>query len=109
MAVQVILQQAGPLPITATFNAIGDSPMYVEVNGSVWTQTANVMIGIDIQIDGQAVGKAQIFSNAQSTHRTVVPAYVQVKLAQGQHKITLAASANTVSDFNDRFTAVIHY
>ena len=109
MAVQLILQQAGPLPITASFNSIGDTPMYLEVNGSVWTQTANVMIGIDIQIDGQAIGKAQIFSNANTTHRTVVPAYIQVKLGQGPHKLTLAASANTVSDFNDRFTAVIHY
>jgi hypothetical protein len=109
MAVQVILQQAGPLPITATFNAIGDSPMYVEVNGSVWTQTTNVMIGIDIQIDGQALGKAMIYSNGNTTHRTVVPAYIQVKLAQGPHKLTLAPSANTVSDSNDRFTAVIHY
>ena len=109
MAVQLILQQAGPLPITATFNSIGDTPMYLEVNGSVWTQTANVLIGIDIQIDGQAVGKAQIFSNGNTTHRAVVPAYIQVKLGQGPHKLTLAASANTVSDFNDRFTAVIHY
>jgi hypothetical protein len=83
--------------------------MYVEVNGTVWTQTANVMIGIDILIDGQGVGKAVVFSNAPSTHRAVVPAYIQVKLGQGQHKITLAASANTVSDLNDRFTAVIHY
>jgi len=109
MAVQLVLQQAGPLPITASFNSIGDSPMYLEVNGSVWTQTANVMIGIDIQIDGQAAGKAQLFSNGSTTHRAVVPAYLQVKLAQGPHKLTLAASANTVSDSNDRFTAVIHY
>ena len=109
MAVQLILQQAGPLPITASFNSIGDTPMYLEVTGSVWTQTANVMIGIDIQIDGQAVGKAQIFSNGNTTHRAVVPAYIPVKLGQGPHKLTLAASANTVSDFNDRFTAVIHY
>jgi hypothetical protein len=109
MAVQPILQQAGPLPITTTFNSIGDSPMYIEVNGSVWTQTANVLIGIDIQIDGQAAGKAQVFSNAGSTHRPVVGTYIQVKLGQGQHKLTLTASANTVSDFNDRYTAVIHY
>ena len=109
MAVQLILQQAGPLPITATFNSIGDSEMYLEVNGSVWTQTPNVMIGIDIQIDGQAAGKAMLYSNGPSTHRAVVPAYIPVQLAPGPHKLTLAASANTVSDSNDLFTAVIHY
>lgn len=109
MAVQLILQQAGPLPITAAFNSIGDSPMYLEVNGSVWTQTPNVMTSINIAIDGQTVGQASIFSNGASTHRAVVPAYIQVKLSQGPHKLTLSAGANTVSDKNDFFTAVIHY
>jgi hypothetical protein len=109
MSVQQIINQVGPLPITVQFNAIGDFPMYLEVNGSVWTQTANVMIGIDIAIDGQPVGTAHIFSNGPTTHRAVVPAYIQVKLAQGSHKLTLSASQNTVSDFNDFYTAVIHY
>jgi|SRR5215203_295076 len=110
MAVQVILSQAGPLPIKATFNAPGDSPMFIEVNGSVWTQTANQMIGIVIELDGNAVGTAQIFSNGNSTHRAVVPAYIPVKLTQGQHTLSLSAKAGgTVSDLNDFFTAVIHY
>jgi len=109
MAVQLILQQVGPLPITATFNSIGDSPMYLEVNGSVWTMIPNVMTGIDIQIDGQALGTATIFSNGTSTHRAVVPAYLPVTLAPGPHKLTLSASGNTVSDSNYSFTAVIHY
>lgn len=110
MAIQVILSQAGPLPITANFNAPGDSPMYIEVNGSVWTQSLNAVIGIAIQLDGKSVGTAQVFSNANATHRTVVPAYIPVKLSQGQHKLQLsAAPGTTVSDFNDFFTAVIHY
>lgn len=109
MSVQVIINQVGPLPITASFNAIGDFPMYLEVNGSVWSQTANVMLGIDIAIDGQAVGTAHIFSNGATTHRAVVPAYIEVKLTQGPHKLTLSASKNTVSDFNDYYTAVVHY
>jgi hypothetical protein len=110
MAVQLIINnQKGALPITATFNAIGDSPMILEVNGSVWATSPNVMTGIDIAIDGQAIGTAHIFSNGASTHRAVVPAYIEVKLSQGQHKLTLSAAANTVSDFNDFYTAVIHY
>ena len=110
MSIQVILSQAGPLPITANFNAPGDEPMYIEVNGSVWTQSVNAVIGIAIQLDGKSVGTAQVFSNANATHRTVVPAYIPVKLSQGQHKLQLsAAPGTTVSDFNDFFTAVIHY
>jgi hypothetical protein len=111
MGIQVIVNQKGPLPISANFNAPSDAPMYLEVNGSVWTQTANSMIGIQIALDGQVIGTAQIFSNTQSTHRTVVPQYIRVQLKQGQHSLALTALPNstTVSDLNDFFLAVLHY
>lgn len=111
MPVQLILSQKGPLPITATFNAPGDLTAYLEINGSVWTQTANQMIGIQVQLDGANLGQANIFSNTSTTHRAVVPAYFQVQLKYGvQHKLVLsAAPGSTVSDLNDLFTAVIHY
>jgi len=108
MGMQVVIQQAGPLPIKVAFNAPTDAPMYLEVNGSVWTQTANTLIGISVQLDGAALGKAQVFSNGSSTHRPVVPAYFQVKLQQGQHTIVLDNSGG-VSDYNDFYTAVLHY
>ena len=111
MAVQVIInQQKGPLPVKATFNSPSSAPMYLEVTGSVWSTTANQMIGIAVQIDGAGVGTAQLFSNGANTHRAVVPTYIQVKLAQGQHTLTLGpATAPTTSDFNDFFTVVLHY
>jgi hypothetical protein len=109
MSIQVIVSQAGPLPITTTFAAPGDAPMYLEVNGSVWTQAVNQLIGIVVALDGKVVGKAQIWSNGNATHRAVVPAYIKVHLSQGQHKLTLSADSNTVSDLNDRFTAVLQY
>ena len=111
MAVQVIInQQKGPLPVKATFNSPSSAPMYLEVTGSVWTTTANQMIGIAVQIDGAGVGTAQLFSNTASTHRAVVPTYIQVKLQQGQHTITLGPStATTTSDLNDFYTVVLHY
>ena len=110
MAIQVLVSQKGPLPISISFNAPGDMPMYLVVNGSVWTQNANTMTGIHIEIDGTVAGTAYIFSNAPSTHRAVVPAYIPVKLAQGAHKLVLsAAPGGTVSDYNDFYTAVIDY
>jgi len=111
MGVQLLISQKGPLPINAVFDAIGDNPMYLEVNGSVWTPTANKMIGIQIALNGVVVGTANIFSNAPATHRAVVPAYIKVKLKQGPHAITLSVTpgTTTVSDFNDFYTAVIHY
>ena len=111
MPVQVILSQQGPLPITVNFKALSDAPVTLEVNGSIWTQSANSMIGIQVAIDGGAVGKAQIFSNTASTHRAVVPTYIPLQLAFGQHSITLSAvpGSTTVSDQNDFYTAVLHY
>lgn len=112
MAVQVLIgNQKGPLPVQATFQAPGDMPMNLEVTGSVWTQTANQMIGIQVSLDGAVIGTANIFSNTASTHRAVVPVYIPITLTQGSHTIQLAVapSTTTVSDLNDRFTAVLHY
>jgi hypothetical protein len=110
MAIQVIINQAGPLPIEATFEAPGDEPMYLEVNGSVWCEYADTMIGIGIDLDGQRIGAAQIFSNGSTTHRGVVPAYLPIQLSQGQHKLYLYLNTGeTVSDGNDFYTAVLHY
>jgi len=110
MAIQVIINQKGPLPITVTFNAPGDSPMYLEINGSAWSRQANQMIGIGVKLDNNAVGAAQIFSNGTATHRAVVPAFIAIKLSQGKHTLSLSSnSAATTSDYNDFYTAVIHY
>ena len=110
MSIQVVINQKGPLPIKTTFDSEGDAPVYLIVNGSVWTQSPNVMIGIQIWLDGNVVGQAQIFSNTATTHRTVVPAYIPVQLSYGQHTLALTPLPNsTVSDVNDFFTAVIHY
>ena len=84
--------------------------MYLEVNGSVYSGNANKMIGIEVQVDNKLVGKAQIWSNLQNTHRAVVPAYLPIQLTQGTHALSLSASnADTTSDLNDIFTPVIHY
>jgi hypothetical protein len=110
MAIQVIVNQAGPLPIKTTFNALGDESMYLEVNGSVWCEQSDTMIGIGIDVDGERLGEAQIFSNGNSTHRTVVPAYLPIQLSEGEHTLYLYLNTGeTVSDSNDFYTAVIHY
>jgi len=111
MSVQVIVSQKGPLPISVAFNSPGDLTAILEINGSVWTQTANSMIGIQVQLDGANLGQANIFSNTASTHRAVVPAYFKIALKYGtQHKLVLTnAASTTTSDLNDFFTAVLHY
>jgi hypothetical protein len=54
------------------------------ITGSVWTGTANQLIGIQVTLDGQPIGSAEIYSNLASTHRSVVPTYIPVKLTSAQ-------------------------
>src|SRR5215208_2963261 len=105
MSIQVIVDQQGPLPIKATFNLVTDEPVYLEVNGSVWSSSPNTMIGILAEVDGAVAGKALIFSNTPDTHRAVVPSYGQLQLGFGQHTIVLGpVTPTTTSDSNDFYT-----
>src|SRR4051812_28144389 len=111
MAILSILNQAkGPLPIHSTFKAPSDGPSWLIVSGSVWCGSANQMIGVQLELDGKVVGSAQIFSNAASTHRAVVPTYIPVTLSAGTHTINLLPlNASTTSDFNDFFDVILQY
>ena len=105
MAIQVIISQAGPLPITVSFKAPGDEPMYLEINGSVWAPAANQMIGISATLNGKVLGQAQVFSNVAYSHRAVVPAYFDLRFDDGPQSLTLSvANSNTTSDYNDFYT-----
>jgi hypothetical protein len=108
--VQIILnQQKGPLPIAVSFNAPTDGPSCLVVSGSVWTQSANHMIGIEVSLDTKPIASASIYSNAPSTHRAVVPTYIPLTLTFGKHEIFLGATPGTVSDSNDFFDVVLEY
>jgi hypothetical protein len=111
MAIQVIMnQQPGPLPLKVAFKTPSDGPATIIVHGTIWSQTANVMIGVDVLLDGTKIGSASIFSNLQATHRAFPATYIPVKLAFGEHTLTLSVSAGAgITDLNDRFTAVLDY
>ncbi len=105
MPVQTIISQAGPLGsgISAQFSVPTDDPICILVSGSVWATQANQMIGFYIQLDGQQIGAAQIYSNGPNTHRAVVPVFIPAQLAFGNHTMSLTAYSGTTSDGNDFF------
>jgi hypothetical protein len=110
MAVQIIVSQSGPLPVSTVFNAPGDEPMILEVNGSVWSSYAGLMVGIGIDLDGTTIGAAQIFANSSTMHLAVSPAYIPVQLSEGEHTLYLyLMTGETESDVNDFVNAVLHY
>src|SRR5438445_217492 len=77
---------------------------------AVWTQTPNSMIGIEVFLDGNSLGTAQIFANPSGVHLPVVPVILPVKLSYGAHKIVLAQSTPpTTCDTNDYYTVTLMY
>jgi len=109
MQVLQVINQVGPLPLKATFSAPLDGPAVFVVTGSLWSQTANVLLTMAVALDGQPIGTAQIWSNGVSTHRAMPALFIGVPLTYGQHTITLTAGANVISDPNDMFNVSLIY
>jgi hypothetical protein len=111
MATLSILNQVkGPLPIHSNFKAPSDGPACLVLSGSVWSATADKLIGVELQLDGKVIGSAAIFSNGASTHRAVVPSNIPATLSIGQHALTLRPlNSSTTSDHNDLFDVILLY
>ena len=108
---QVLISQAGPLPIEATAQIQSDAESVLTLSGSVWSGTANRMIGFTLFIDGEPTNiSAEIFSNGASEHRAVVPVTIPYTFDIGQHTFGLQpATSDTTSDGNDRFYLTVQY
>ena len=109
--VNVIIAQAGPLPVKATAEIMSDGPVVVTLAGSVWSTTADQLIGIALLIDGEPTPiAASIFSNRPTTHRAVVPAIAPYTFTIGEHTFELQPStSHTISDYNDFFNLTVQY
>jgi hypothetical protein len=108
---QVLISQAGPLPIKAEAQIESDGPSVLTLAGSVWSTTAGSLIGVTLLIDGQPTQiNATIFSNGPNTHRAVVPVTVPYTFTFGSHTFTLEPlNGQTTSDANDRFELSVQY
>lgn len=101
---------SGPLPLETTFKAPSDAPMVLLVSGTVWTSQQNTPIGVLAEVDGQTVGKAQIYANPSETHLAVPTQFIPLTLPIGQHTLRLSMiSGETESDENDTFSAALLY
>jgi hypothetical protein len=104
---KVILDQSGPLPIEIKFKVAG-ALQVLFVSGSVWSKGANRTIGMDILIDNNEIGEAEIFANPAAQHMTVVPQYFVPNLKPGQYTLKLKTSdTNTQSDGNDLYRVLL--
>ena len=108
-AIQVIGQK-GPLPITTTFQVENDGPTLILLSCSAWSQTSDVMIEVDLLVDGVAVTGAALFCNTPNQHMALVSVPMPSTFTIGEHTFTLQASnPDTVTDFNDFFYVTLLY
>lgn len=111
---QILIDQAGPLPISIEIDDPGDIPVIIEFSGSCYTNKNIGLTGINLQINGQDQGNSLIWANQLNVHLATVPKAISVNLdpsqaRPGKHTITLTNAPNTVTDLNDWFTVLINY
>lgn len=107
---QVIINQAGPLPITKTVKWPSDGSVLVAVSGSAWTQSAHTMLSVRLTIHATHIGDMQVFANAATTHLAFPTAFFPVTGTIGDATVTLTVgNGTTVTDLNDHFTVALIY
>jgi hypothetical protein len=110
MQVLQIINQSGPLPLKAQFNAPLDGPALLVVTSTLWSTAPNVPLQLFVSLDGNQIATGQIFSNGQSTHRALPTLFIGFNLTFGQHTLTLTLGGTGVtSDLNDFFNASLLY
>lgn len=110
MAFPVIIDQAGPLPISTKVNWPSSNTVILAVSGSVFAQRPNAMLRVKVYIGGTWISSAQIYANQAATHLTLPTSFYATKGGQGEFTLTLsAADGNTQTDANDRFTVALLY
>lgn len=84
----------------------------------MWTEETSGTIGVAVLMDGQQVGEAVIWSNANEVHRAVVPVFIPITLdapwpsptEPPTYSFELAPlNAETVSDQNDWYQLSLVY
>lgn len=104
MALQTIISAAGPLPLSETFKPGADGPVVFIITGTAWSTTAPNKIGIEVSLNGAAIGSVTMFANQNSVHMTLPALFLNATIPSNQpQKISLTAIGNTVTDYNDNF------
>ena len=90
--------------ITTTFPVENDGPTLILLSCSAWSKTADVMLEVDLLVDGVGVTSAALYCNTPNQHMALVSVPMPYTFSIGEHAFTLqAGTSDTVSDFNDFF------
>jgi hypothetical protein len=107
---QVIINQTGPLPITAPVTWPSDRTVLVSVSGSAFTQQPNTPLSVKLSIHTTTIGTLQLFANPAGTHMVLPAGFFAIDGEFGETSIVLdRANGTTLTDKNDLFTVALIY
>lgn len=105
---QVVIRQAGPLPIKQSFMWPSSESLIVAVSGSAWTQKPDTLLTLQVSVDDKVIGTVQQLAGAATTHLALPTGFFAVMRQISQATLTLAAGNDTtLADGNDQFTVAL--
>ena len=104
-----VINTNGALPKEGTYQKRRGGTLIVSAAGSGFSDTENKTIGMEVFVNGNKVGTAQVYTNEKLSHKAFVPAFAVVnKVPKGPVKIELRAlNADTKTDQNDFFRVTV--
>ncbi len=100
MQVQQLINQQGPLPLQSTFTAASTAPTLLTVTGSMWTESGNYMLQMNVSLNGTQIGSVQTWSNGSNTVRVLPTLFIGLpSLGSGPH--TLVLTPQVEQDWTD--------
>jgi hypothetical protein len=108
-AQQVINATGGQgFPFTGTYTSKGGT-LIISAAGSGWSDTKDQLIGMNVYVDNNKVGTAQVWTNEAASHKAFVPVFAVVNnVSKGPHTIKLEPlNSATNTDQNDYFRVTV--
>lgn len=105
----VIIDQAGPLPISTDVKWPSSEAVVVAVSGTAYAQSPGTMLRVRLYVQNNWIGSIQLMANQASQHVTLPTAFLTTAGVHGEFTVKLVADAGTVTDQNDRFTVALLY
>lgn len=112
MATMILIDQNGPLPLSAAFNVPSDGEITFLLSGTARTTNAAVLTGIVLSLDGNQIGSpAMCWANQNNNHIAMrTTAIVASGLSEGSHTVEITPmDGNTTTDVNDYFQLSLWY
>ena len=107
MSQVVIKNQAGPLPIKASFMWPSSESIIVAVSGSAWAHQPNTLLTLQVQVDDKVLGTIQQLVGPATTHVALPTGFFAIMRQISPAVLTISAGPDTISDGNDNYTVAL--